>query len=111
SAGVPGTVAGLFAMHQYAKLPMKDLIQPAIDLAQKGFAITEAEAGSLNNNKQDFVNFNTRTTAFVKDSFWKSGDTLFQPELAQTLMRIRDNGLAGFYEGEIARLIVEEMQR
>ncbi len=111
SSGVPGTVAGLFAMHQYAKLPMKDLIQPAVDLAQKGFAITEAEANSLNHIKQDFINFNTRPTAFVKDSLWKAGDTLIQPELAQTLIRIRDSGAAGFYEGETARLIVEEIQR
>ena len=111
SSGVPGTVAGLFAMHQYAKLPMKDLIQPAIDLAQKGFAITEAEANSLNNTKQDFIKFNTRPTAFVKDSLWKANDTLVQPELAQTLIRIRDNGTPGFYEGETARLIVDEMQR
>ena len=111
SSGVPGTVAGLFAMHQYAKLPMAALIQPAIDLAQKGFAITEAEAGSLNRTKQDFIQFNTQPTAFVKDSLWKAGDTLVQPQLAQTLMRIRDGGAAGFYEGETARLIVEEMQR
>lgn len=111
SSGVPGTVAGLFAMHQYAKLPMQELVQPAIDLAQKGFAITAAEANSLNQNKKDFIQFNTRPTVFVKDSLWKAGDTLIQPELAQTLMRIRDSGAAGFYEGATAKLIVEEMQR
>lgn len=111
SVGVPGTVAGLFSMHQYAKLPMNVLIQPAIDLAAKGFAITKSEANSLNNNKADFVQYNTQPTAFVKDIAWKAGDTLMQPQMAQTLMRIRDNGQAGFYEGETARLIVEEMQR
>jgi gamma-glutamyltranspeptidase/glutathione hydrolase len=47
----------------------------------------------------------------VKQQDWKEGDTIFQPELAKTLMRIRDNGLKGFYEGETAKLIVEEMQR
>ncbi len=111
SAGVPGTVAGLFAMHPYAKLPMNVLIQPAIDLAAKGFAITGSEARSLNNNRQDFIKYNTQSTAFVKDSAWKAGDTLVQPQLAQTLLRIKDNGTAGFYEGETARLIIEEMQR
>lgn len=111
SAGVPGTVAGLFAEHQYAKLPFKTLIQPAIDLAEKGFVITESEARNLNGNKEDFVKYNTRPTAFVKQPAWKPGDTLYQPELANTLKRIRDNGLKGFYEGETAKLIVEEMQR
>ena len=111
SAGVPGTVAGLFAEHQYAKLPFKDLIQPAIDLAEKGYVLTKNEAASLNENKEDFVRYNTKPNAFVKAVAWKEGDTLFQPELAKTLMRIRDNGAKGFYEGETAKLIVEEMQR
>ncbi len=111
SSGVPGTVAGLFAMHKWAKLPMKVLIQPAIDLAQNGYVITASEAGSLNNNKADFVRYNTQPTAFVKDNDWKAGDTLIQPELAQTLTRIRDEGAKGFYEGKTADLIIAEMKR
>jgi gamma-glutamyltranspeptidase / glutathione hydrolase len=111
AAGVPGTVAGLFASHQYAKLPFKVLIQPAIDLAEKGFVITAAEARGLNGTKNEFQQFNTQTPAFVKASPWKAGDTLVQKDLAQTLMRIRDKGQKGFYEGETARLIVEEMNR
>ncbi len=111
SAGVPGTVAGLFAEYKYAKLSFKELIQPAIDLAEKGYVLTESEANSFNANKEDFLKYNTKPTAFVKDREWKEGDTLFQPALAKTLMRIRDNGLKGFYEGETAKLIVEEMQR
>ncbi len=111
SCGVPGTVAGLFATAKYAKLPFKDLIQPAIDIAEYGFVITEHEANGLNGNRNDFTNFSTKPTAFVKDQQWKAGDTLIQPELAETLKRIRDNGAKGFYEGETARFIVEEMQR
>lgn len=111
SVGVPGTVAGLFAEYKFAKLPFKELIQPAIDLAEKGYVLTESEARSFNANKKDFLTYNTKPTAFVKQQSWKKGDTLFQPELAKTLMRIRDNGLKGFYEGETAKLIVEEMQR
>src|SRR5687768_13341986 len=49
SSGVPGTVAGLFESMPYAKLSFRDLIQPAIDLAEKGFVVTEREAASLNN--------------------------------------------------------------
>lgn len=111
SCGVPGTVAGLFKSHQYATLPFKDLIEPAIALAEKGFAITESEAGSLNRLKEDFDKYNTVKTAFQKDTEWKTGDTLVQTELAATLRRIRDNGQKGFYEGETARLIVEEMKK
>ena len=112
SAGVPGTVAGLFAEHKYAKLPFAALIQPAIDLAEKGYVISAAQARDFNGLKNSFIKYNTKPTAFVKEGKdWKEGDTLYQPELAATLKRIRDNGAKGFYEGETARLIVEEMKR
>ena len=111
SAGVPGTVAGLFASHAYGKLPFAKLIQPAIDLAEKGFAITDAEARSLNATQVSFIKLNTVASAFVKTTPWKAGDTLVQADLAKTLKRIRDLGKKGFYEGETAKLIVEEMKR
>jgi gamma-glutamyltranspeptidase/glutathione hydrolase len=111
AAGVPGTVAGLFSAHKHAKLSFESLIQPAIDLAEKGFVITEAEARGLNNHQQEFLNHNTVIPVFVNGQKWKAGDTLFQKDLANTLKRIRDNGQKGFYEGETARLVVEEMQR
>lgn len=111
ASGVPGTVAGLFSTHKYAKLAFKVLIQPAIDLAEKGFVITEAEANSLNNNMGEFVRYSTKPNAFIKYGGWKAGDTLIQKELANTLKRIRDFGQKGFYEGETAKLIVAEMKR
>lgn len=111
AAGVPGTVAGIFASIKYANLPFKELIQPAIDLAQKGFAISDAEARNLNNSQTAFKKHNTVLPVFVKDVAWKAGDTLIQKDLANTLLRIRDAGQKGFYEGETARLLVEEMKR
>jgi gamma-glutamyltranspeptidase/glutathione hydrolase len=111
SSGVPGTVAGVFATHKYAKLPFKELIQPAIDLAENGFVISQHEASGLNATKNQFLRYSTRPTAFVKDKPWQAGDTLYQPELAATLKRIKNNGAKGFYEGETAKLIVEEMRR
>jgi gamma-glutamyltranspeptidase / glutathione hydrolase len=111
AAGVPGTIAGLFASHKYGKLDFKKLIQPAIDLAQNGYAITVLEATGLNAYREDFVKLNTSPTAFVKTTPWKAGDTLIQKDLANTLIQIRDNGQKGFYEGETAKLIVEEMQK
>jgi gamma-glutamyltranspeptidase/glutathione hydrolase len=116
SAGVPGTVDGCVKMFEkYSKLKdWKRLVQPAIDLARRGFAITEVEAARLNARKGDFIRYNSIPTAFVKKDtaqLWKTGDILVQKELAETLERIRDGGKAGFYEGKTADLIVAEMQR
>ena len=111
ASGVPGTVAGLFSTHKYAKLDFSKLIEPAIKLAEEGFVITASEARSLNGSASAFIKYNTQTPVFVKSTGWKAGDTLIQKELAATLKRIRDNGSKGFYEGETARLIVEEMKR
>lgn len=111
ASGVPGTVSGLFASHKYAKLSFITLIQPAIDLAEKGFILTKAEAEKFNRAQDAFKKYNTITPVFVKESGWKQGDTLIQNDLANTLRRIRDKGEAGFYEGETANLIVAEMQR
>lgn len=111
ASGIPGTVAGLFATLPYAKLSFKELVQPAIDLAEKGFAITEREASSLNSTRESFIKNSTRPSALVKEGKWKAGDTLVQKELAATLKRMQKEGSRGFYEGETARLVVEEMQR
>jgi gamma-glutamyltranspeptidase/glutathione hydrolase len=111
SSGVPGTVSGLFESSKYAKLSFDKLIQPAIDLAEKGFAISERDARAFNGLKGEFLKYSTQTPVFVKNSDWKGGDTLFQKDLAETLKRIKKNGAKGFYEGETARLIVEEMNR
>src|SRR5665647_1800698 len=90
AVGVPGTVAGLFTAVKYAKLPFEKLIQPAIDLAKKGYAITEADAKSFNVTKDEFIKLNTSIPIFVKSTPWKKGDTLIQKDLANTLKRIRD---------------------
>jgi gamma-glutamyltranspeptidase/glutathione hydrolase len=111
ASGVPGTVAGIFATYPYAKLPFAMLIQPAIDLARYGFVITEKEASSLNGTKKDFIQYSTKPSAFIKETKWKVGDTLIQLALAGTLTRIQKEGAKGFYEGETAALIVEEMKR
>ena len=111
SAGVPGTVAGLFASMKYASLPFQKLIQPAIDLAEKGFAITAAEASGLNHTQEAFKQYNTSKIIFIKHEGWKAGDTLLQTDLSETLKRMRDKGQKGFYEGETARLIVSEMKK
>ncbi len=113
SAGVPGTVAGLFKTLPYAKLSFKELIEPAIILAEKGFVLSEKEANGLNSDRANFIKYNTlKKIAFVKDTgIWHAGDTLVQPELAETLKRIQKDGAKGFYEGKTANYILEEMKR
>lgn len=115
AAGVPGTVAGLYAAHQkYGKLEWKSLVQPAIDLAANGWALTPAEARNLNRNREAFIQYNTVRPDFFlaeENEEWEAGDTVSIPELAETLSRIRDNGRDGFYKGKTAELIVEEMNR
>ncbi|MEO6916154.1 MAG: gamma-glutamyltransferase [Chitinophagaceae bacterium] len=111
AAGVPGTIAGAFAAVKYAKLPMSALIAPAITLAEKGFVITNGEAVNLNSTQASFKKLNTVIPVFVREKPWKAGDTLVQKDLANTLKRISDQGKKGFYEGETAKLIVEEMKR
>lgn len=112
ASGVPGTPDGMItANSRHGRLPFRDVIQPAIDLAKNGFRITAIQASDLNSNRENFINRNSVNTAFVKDGPWKEGDLLVQEDLARTLERIRDNGREGFYSGVTALLIEEEMKR
>lgn len=111
ACGVPSMVAGLFAAHKYAKLPMQVLMQEAIDIASNGFAITAQEAARLNKKKDDFVKNNIVTPLFVKEGGWKEGDILIQKDLTETLKRIQQYGSKGFYEGKTAALIAAEMKK
>ncbi len=110
ASGVPGSVAGMFSAHAFAKKTMKQLLQPAYELAAGGFVITESEARSLNGERKNFIKYSAQASAFTRKENWKAGDTLYQPELAATILRIQQNGKAGFYEGETAAMIVEEMK-
>ena len=110
ASGVPGSVAGMFSALPYAKMTMKALLQPAYELAANGFVITEREARGLNAERKNFIKNSAQLSAFTRKENWKAGDTLYQPELAATILRIQQRGKAGFYEGETAALIVEEMK-
>jgi gamma-glutamyltranspeptidase / glutathione hydrolase len=111
SSGVPGTVDGLIKAHSnWGRLLFKEVIQPAIDLAENGFHLTEEQAVDLNSNREQFIKQNLTRPVFVRDSPWKKGDLLIQKDLAETLKRIRDFGRDGFYSGKTARLLIREMQ-
>jgi gamma-glutamyltranspeptidase/glutathione hydrolase len=111
SVGVPGTVAGLYAAHrELGKLPWKRLVEPAIGLARDGFTVTHALARSLRGALKSMQPYPASVAQFSKAGVpYEAGDTLKQPDLARTLQRIAELGPAGFYEGETARLIAEEM--
>lgn len=112
ASGVPGSVDGMWeAFNKYSKLKdWKVLIQPSIDAAKYGVVLTEKEANDLNSNKADFDKVNKDKTVF-NSKVWKAGDVMKQPDLAKTLIAIRDFGRDGFYKGKVADLIVAEMKR
>ncbi|WP_231427499.1 gamma-glutamyltransferase [Pedobacter sp. Leaf250] len=113
AAGVPGSVAGMVEAHQkYGKLSWKQVLQPAIDLAEKGFEITKRQASELNGLHRRLMDVNINGTALVNlESTWQEKSLLVQTELANTLKLIQQKGKAGFYEGAVADSIVAEMQR
>jgi gamma-glutamyltranspeptidase / glutathione hydrolase len=112
AAGVPGTVDGMVQAHErYGTMAWAELVQPAVELAAKGFPLTRKEAKKLNEQRKDFIQYNTQRPEFILKDRWRAGDTLRLADLAQALERIRDRGRAGFYEGETADLIVAEMKR
>ncbi len=111
AAGVPGSVDGMVkAYKKYGSLPWRDLLQPAVDLASRGFRLTAREARGLNNLEDNLREYNTIMPEFLFGD-WQEGDSIRWPELAKTLERIRDNGRAGFYSGKTANDIVAEMER
>ena len=112
ASGVPGVVDGMDKAYQkFGTLDWEELIQPSIDLAMNGFQLTRKEAVGLNSNRKTFIEVNTISPDFVLNEEWKAGDTIRYTDLAETLVRIKNNKRAGFYEGPTADLIVAEMQR
>jgi gamma-glutamyltranspeptidase/glutathione hydrolase len=111
ASGVPGAVDGMFALHQkYGTLPMAELIEPSIEMAQRGYALTPLAAELLNTKQEEFQTYNRWSTPYHSDQDWQAGDTITQPDLALTLEHIQTNGRNGFYEGIVADQIVAEMQ-
>ena len=91
AAGVPASVDGMVQAHErYGSLPWPTLLEPAIRLAEKGFGITEMQAGELNRRKSFFEKLNPEGNVFIREGNWQKGDLLVQQELAGTLKRIRD---------------------
>jgi gamma-glutamyltranspeptidase/glutathione hydrolase len=113
AVGVPGTVAGMDQAHRlYGSLEWERLVSPAVSLAQDGFVLSERLARSLAGFSGRQNQYPATVAAFSKNGTpYAAGETFRQPDLARTLSRIRDERRDGFYRGETARLIAEEMRR
>jgi len=112
SAGVPGTVAGLFEAHRkHGKLPIEKLIEPAIKLA-KNLPMSFAMAESLNRKKKYLSRSAASIETYYKadGSQWTISDTLKQEELADVLTAISKSKGESFYKGETAKKIVSYIQ-
>jgi len=114
SVGVPGTVAGLEMAHKkYGKMDWKDLLEPAIHLAEDGFYLSEGQAHNFKSVRDRFLEYPSSATVFMKKdrSSYAAGELWRQPDLAETLKRIEKYGKEDFYNGETARLLCDFMQK
>lgn len=115
AVGVPGTVRGLATAHQrFGRLPWKTVVQPAVEIAERGLTLDADLAASLNRLVEQSAAFPEFCRVYGKDggkAVWNAGDCLVQPDLARSLHQIAEEGPDAFYRGGIADLIVAEMQR
>ncbi|EJV5811342.1 gamma-glutamyltransferase [Campylobacter jejuni] len=114
AAGVPGTVKGMSAMlDRYGTMKLKDLMAPAIKLAEKGYLINDRQEQTMLEAKDMFKEFPSSSKYFLKKdgSTYKSGDLFVQKDLAKTLKLIAKEGPDAFYKGKIADLIATDMAK
>ena len=113
SIGVPGTVAGFSLAHEkLGKLPMRDLIAPAVELAEKGFPLSWSLADEFKYYASQFKKYPGSVRIFLKENgeLYQPGEIWKQPDLARTLRRIQELGRDGFYRGETAREVATAMK-
>ena len=108
--GVPGTIAGVFAVHKkLGSLPMSEILKPVIALAEKGVVVTRKQERRLNDYREEIIKVNGNQTLFAKP--FKEKDTIKYPALAATLKRIAKNGRDEFYKGQTAKTLVQYLQQ
>lgn len=105
AVGVPGTIAGIFAVHEkLGSLPLDDIINPVIKLAKQGFVVTAQQEERFNRNREIFKKVNNENSIFTQN--YKAGDTLKNEALAITLETIMKEGRAAFYNGTLGNKLV-----
>ena len=110
ASGVPGSVDGMVKLYEkFGTIDWEELLNPSIEYANNGFNITNKQSVGLNKVKESLTKVNNKPIAFLKKNDWKEDDLLIQKELAQTLIRIKNNKRDGFYTGETADMIIKEI--
>ena len=108
--GVPGTIAGVFAVHEkLGSLPISEIMKPVIELAEKGVIVTKKQEKRLADYRESIIKANGSSTKFA--TVFKENDTIKYPALAETFKRIAKNGKAEFYNGETARKLVRYFKK
>ena len=110
SIGVPGTIAGVFAVHEkFGTLPIETILKPVIELAKKGVVVTKKQQERLNKYREAIVNANGKET--LLGQIFKQNDTIRYLELANTLEQIAKKGRDEFYKGAISQKLVNYIQQ
>lgn len=105
AVGVPGSVAGIFAVHEkFGSLPIEIIMEPVIKLAKNGFVITKKQKRRFGEFRDKIEEINGAPSLFTLK--YKTGDTLKNPALARTLERLAQFGLSDFYSGETADIML-----
>lgn len=106
AVGVPGTVSAIFEIHKkFGTLPIEELFQPSIDLANNGYLVTKYLEDELNEKRDDFIKLNGSNSIYSKK--YKSGDTITNEMYANTLIEIMNKGADGFYKGKVAEDMIK----
>ncbi len=109
AVGVPGTVAGIFAAHEkFGSLPMKQLLEPVIALAEKGFVVSKNQEMNFEYYRDMFLEVNKDTILFARQ--YKAGDTIKNKALSTTLQQLANEGKDVFYKGRVANELVDFLQ-
>lgn len=113
ASGVPGSVAGLLdALRDHGTMSIKEVLKPAIELAEKGFILDSSMIRQFEKDMPLFKKFPSTMKIMTKNGIpYSVGDRWKQPDLARTLKRIAQKGKDGFYKGEIPRLVSEAMKK
>ena len=108
--GVPGTIAGVFAVHEkLGSLPIEEILKPVIALAERGVVVTKRQEDRLAAYRDKIIKVNGDKTLFA--TAFKENDVIRYPALAATLKRISKNGRDEFYKGETAKILVQYLQQ
>ena len=106
AVGVPGTVSAIFEIHKkFGTLPIEELFQPSIDLANNGYLVTKYLEDELNEKRDDFIKLNGSNSIYSRE--YNSGDTITNKMYANTLIEIMNKGADGFYKGKVAEDMIK----